>query len=333
MVQLKVQSSMCPFFSSGHRYSKVSTNNPEASRPNYCCRILACIVVQGLAVVMYPDNVQLWCIVGLCTFIVFMATLIRRNAVVHNADLEETHRGIKSWFDNEYTTNESYLRQWWSYDVFLRMMGINKDEPKKAILDLGCGTGLLAKNASMRKLKTTGLDISDVAVQKAKEFVPDGNFHQGVAEELPFEDNTFDFVTAIGVIERFLDREKALGELRRVMKPGAKFTCLLRNSEALEWLYRTKILRTQETTGHQDAKNLDEWSLFLEKNGFMIDVVYPDQYYMQRFWRWFCLHRICGRFNPTRLPRCITQWSNALVFTGHIREDKSASVGRQAKAP
>ena len=96
-------------------------------------------------------------------------------------------------------------------------------KPGHRILDVGCGKGfLLYEFAQMVPgVEVTGLDISDYAIEHAKEEVkPD--LKQGHARELPFENNSFDFVVSITTLHNLylFDLMDALKEIERVVRGG-----------------------------------------------------------------------------------------------------------------
>lgn len=89
------------------------------------------------------------------------------------------------------------------------------------ILDIGCGKGFLMYELSrlLPKAEIFGIDISRYAVENAKEEVKD-NIKFGSATSLPFEDNSFDFVYALGCFHNLynFDLMEALKEIERVGK-------------------------------------------------------------------------------------------------------------------
>jgi len=88
----------------------------------------------------------------------------------------------------------------------------------KVVLDVGCGaaygTEMLRKEGQAKLV--VGLDIN---LKQAINTFGLTLVH-GDALELPFKDESFDVVTVFEVIEHLDDPQKALGEVRRVLKPG-----------------------------------------------------------------------------------------------------------------
>jgi SAM-dependent methyltransferase len=88
------------------------------------------------------------------------------------------------------------------------------------ILDVGCGTGanleLLARYG-----EAEGVDVSPEALAFCRERGL-RNVKQGAAERLPYEDCSFDLVTALDVVEHLDDDTAGLREMRRVLRPGGR---------------------------------------------------------------------------------------------------------------
>ena len=93
--------------------------------------------------------------------------------------------------------------------------------PAERALDLGVGDGRLA--VGMRAAQLVGADVSQVALDRAKERLPDASLVLVQPDEpLPFEDNEFDLVTCIETIEHVRDVQLTFSEIRRVLRPGGR---------------------------------------------------------------------------------------------------------------
>jgi ubiquinone/menaquinone biosynthesis C-methylase UbiE len=93
--------------------------------------------------------------------------------------------------------------------------------PAERALDLGVGDGRLA--AALRALSLTGVDVSQVALDRARLRLPAAELVLVEPDEpLPFPDNTFDLVSCIETLEHIRDVQLALSEIRRVLRPGGR---------------------------------------------------------------------------------------------------------------
>jgi SAM-dependent methyltransferase len=99
------------------------------------------------------------------------------------------------------------------------------------ILDVGCGTG-----ANLEMLAqfgdAEGVDVSDDALEFCK--LKGLNVHKGLAESLPFADESFDLVTALDVVEHLDDDIAGLKEMNRVLKSDGKTLIFV---PAFMWLW------------------------------------------------------------------------------------------------
>ena len=97
------------------------------------------------------------------------------------------------------------------------------------VLDVGTGTAVFAEAFAGRGLRVTGIDPNEELLSVARTFVPDGQFQVGTAEELPFEDGSFDLLVMAHVLHETDDPLLALREAFRV----ARLRVIV-----LEWPYR-----------------------------------------------------------------------------------------------
>ena len=93
------------------------------------------------------------------------------------------------------------------------------------VLDVACGTGVLARHAAGvvgGEGSVTGLDIGAGMLAVAQQLGPEISWHQGSAESLPFGDAAFDVVLSQFGLMFFPDRVAALREMHRVLAPGGR---------------------------------------------------------------------------------------------------------------
>jgi ubiquinone/menaquinone biosynthesis C-methylase UbiE len=133
--------------------------------------------------------------------------------------------------------------------------------PSDRILDLGCGTGIVARLLRERlggAARITGLDVSAPMIAKARTIAPELDWHEGNAMALPFPDASFDLVLCQQMLQFVPDPAIALSEVRRVLVPGGRLI-------ASAWRPRTEQVmfdvlgRVAER--HLGASNDKRWSL------------------------------------------------------------------------
>jgi SAM-dependent methyltransferase len=95
--------------------------------------------------------------------------------------------------------------------------------PGQAVLDVACGTGVVARAAADRmggRGRVVGLDLNQGMLAVAARLRPDLEWRQGDAADLPFEDGSFDVVLCQSALMFFPDRAGALREMARVATAG-----------------------------------------------------------------------------------------------------------------
>jgi ubiquinone/menaquinone biosynthesis C-methylase UbiE len=96
---------------------------------------------------------------------------------------------------------------------------------------VGTGTGRLAIEfaKAVPQVKVVGLDLSEVVLQLARENVPNSDvslrvsFKMGDAEDMPFEDATFDLVISSNTLHLVKNPVRMFNEVHRVLKPQGRF--------------------------------------------------------------------------------------------------------------
>ena len=91
-------------------------------------------------------------------------------------------------------------------------------------LDYGCAFGFLIRELQPFFEETYGIDISEYAIERAHDIVPQTNLHVAKQEgELPYADQFFDCITAMDVLEHTHNFEENFKAIVRKLKPGAYF--------------------------------------------------------------------------------------------------------------
>lgn len=94
--------------------------------------------------------------------------------------------------------------------------------PTGKLLDVSCGTGTVLSMLTKSPLEKYGIDFSEKMIEVAQQKVGDtAQLRVSSAEDVPFDDNTFDVLTCSFAFHHYIHPAKVLQEFRRVMKPGA----------------------------------------------------------------------------------------------------------------
>lgn len=113
----------------------------------------------------------------------------------------------------------------------------------QSILDVGCGSGALDRmlaRSITRDCVITASDLNPFLLREAEALArEDGvadaiRFHEANAEALPFADASFDHAFTVTVLEE-CDADKALAEMRRVVRPGGRVGVIVRAIDLPQW--------------------------------------------------------------------------------------------------
>ncbi len=126
------------------------------------------------------------------------------------------------------------LHRWWKKEMLNEIKPVDGNR----ILDLAAGTGDISfsiikslKNKNVNVSCVTS-DVNEEMLSIAKKRAIDENLHEYLdfniidCENIPYPENSFDFVTIAFGIRNVTNIPKALSEILRVLKPGGKFICL-----------------------------------------------------------------------------------------------------------
>jgi ubiquinone/menaquinone biosynthesis C-methylase UbiE/catechol 2,3-dioxygenase-like lactoylglutathione lyase family enzyme len=122
-------------------------------------------------------------------------------------------------------------------DAAVRLAG---DGPG-SLLEVGVGSGRLLGRLAERGWDVVGVDAAPRMLELARARVSAAKLEVARAEELPFEDASFDVVVAVGVLE-YGDLEASLRELARVLRPGGRAVLGVRNSAAPTVAWSSRVM-------------------------------------------------------------------------------------------
>lgn len=132
-------------------------------------------------------------------------------------------------------------------------------QPGDRVLDVACGTGVLAREAALRVGSTgsvTGVDPSPGMLAVAARLAPRVEWHQGTAESLPYPDHFFDAVVSQFGLMFVTDRRQALREMLRVLVPGGRLAVAVWDSLANTPAYAAEVGLLDRLAGPRAAEAL-----------------------------------------------------------------------------
>lgn len=131
--------------------------------------------------------------------------------------------------------------------------------PGDSVLDLACGTGVLAREA-VRHVgpgRVGGVDRNPGMLEVARRLAPEVEWHQASAESLPFPDDSFDAVVSQFGLMFFADRQAALQETLRVLKPGGRFVFAVWDDLAANPAYAAEVAVVRSIAGDRAADPIE----------------------------------------------------------------------------
>ena len=145
------------------------------------------------------------------------------SAAPPNPAVVAANQRVHATLASVYNETEPHFRPENRAKVRRRLEQLSKASPcSERMLDLGCGTGFLLGLASDLFDRLDGIDATPEMLERVDLTPGNIHLHQGVVENLPFEDETFDIVTAYSFIDHLDDHRRVLREANRVLRPGGQ---------------------------------------------------------------------------------------------------------------
>ncbi|HQV93098.1 MAG TPA: methyltransferase domain-containing protein [Anaerolineales bacterium] len=174
-------------------------------------------------------------------------------------------------------TFAKYSMYWWS-NRFFAMLARQYGRRGGRLLEVGSGMGHLVGQLE-DTFTTFGCDINHWAVRQSKSVVTNTNLQTASAQELPFNDNSFNVVIIKHIVEHLPDPQKAIQEIGRVTETGGALILATPNLDSL-----LKPWKGEKWIGYQDPTHVSlkrpaEWVSLIEGAGFTIKRIFADGFW------------------------------------------------------
>ena len=158
------------------------------------------------------------------------------NRNVCQADLPGAEAGTREFFDE--VENIRYKYHYHLRPLFDRIMEASGKGGR--LLEVGCGMATDLIQLSRMGIDVTGVDLTESGIDMARKrfelYSLDADLKVADAENLPFDNDTFDVVYSFGVLHHTPDTKKAISETNRVLKPGGRSFVMLYYRPSLNYL-------------------------------------------------------------------------------------------------
>jgi SAM-dependent methyltransferase len=115
------------------------------------------------------------------------------------------------------------------------------------VLEIGCGLGTDGAQFAQAGADYTGIDLTEAATQLARRrfelFDLPGTFRTADAENLDFDDASFDLVYSHGVLHHTPDTARAVREVHRVLRPGGRAIVMLYHRDSYNYRVNIRFFR------------------------------------------------------------------------------------------
>ena len=143
------------------------------------------------------------------------------------------------------------------------------------LLDVCCGKGnFLSYLEDNSNFELFGIDISKIAIKEARRYLKKAKVFVGNIQNLPFEDNYFDYISCLGSLEHLSQPLEGAKEISRLLKPQGKALILVPNLFFLGHIYMALRYGSYPSEGRQQFSEmfstLEGWKNLLEEGNLEI---------------------------------------------------------------
>jgi len=158
----------------------------------------------------------------------------------------------REYFDQEHF--EPYAGKIRYVRALVRLLA-RYEVPAGRVLDVGSGFGFFLRALEEAGYEPYGLEVSEYARDRAKEYTSATIVTQSAARAFPFEDGYFDAITMFDVIEHIADYRSMLAECKRTLRPGGRILVATPSAHSI-----ARLLLGRRWSWHKDPTHVHMFS-------------------------------------------------------------------------
>jgi SAM-dependent methyltransferase len=178
-------------------------------------------------------------------------------------------------------------------------------KPGDRILEIGCGIGTVVHELAKQGYDARGTDISQVAIEYGRSKYGDIQLEVQPAEELAFEDGSFDVVLSFDLFEHIARVDAHVGEVRRVLTSGGYYLFQTPNKYS-DVVFETLAFRSLAwCRAHPSLHTPGQLRRRLAQHGFEVRFVKMNpmnEYMREKLKKFGPAGRLFGRIDFRKLP-------------------------------
>lgn len=189
---------------------------------------------------------------------------------------------------------------------FIEKINLLKKTDK--ILEIGCGVGLIVNELSQKGYAINGIDISSKAIKYGRGKFPNAKLDVVPAEELPYDNQTYDIVLSFDLFEHIPQVDRHLSEVSRILKPNG---CYLFQTPHKYFSATFDTLSTRSFSWRKPHPSLHtpcQLKKRLKQNGFITEFVKVNpvsDFTINKMKKFGFLANIYSKINFEKLPICL----------------------------
>ena len=208
--------------------------------------------------------------------------LVRDRQVIEETIADARRQGREGWYSKPqlgqwvgpYRHHINKRRQW--VEGVLAERAVRRDREPAVGLDLGCGDGTNLHWLHGHFSRLYGSDYNMLRLLRAAKLGIDARLFMADICDYPAEDDCFDGIFFNHVLEHIPDDAAALGEVRRILKPGGLLILGVPNEGAAFWQLAYRLQpKVRATSDHRHHYTADSVAAKCREAGLTVETVHP----------------------------------------------------------